>query len=300
MSTKILTKEEKIYLKGLKKEIQRLEKEDKMLRPIMQLPQGTWAVPLAKLYENRIEGEDGVMYLLDNPKMKISLSQTGDVHFSTKVSGGETYTGSISGMVVGGLIAGPIGAAMGALAPHSNGVKTEEVKHDTRCLVLEIAGPKGSIVLSEPFVDQNGKEKKNFQLKLFHNKLLEAKNSYKKNKKAIDKKYVDVMGYWKEYDMVENDYSTSTKVIKNNQKAKKPTLSRKTSDTGKTALIISIVSACLFFVPYINLILGIIGLILAIKSSKDYGRDGKTTVAIILSSVNILWGFLYADAWLNP
>lgn len=209
LSVKKLTKEEKAQLKEIKKEIQLLEKEDKTIRPIAKLPAGLGVPAKILLYENRIEDvEKELVFMLDDPSVKVEYGMSGSVRYSQEISGGQTYTGSVTGMLVGGMLAGSAGVAAGAFTPHSTGIKTKEVKHDERFIIFRLTTPEGIIVHYEDVANAGGREKRFLGLPDFYDKFLKATTAYKRNKRAIDKKYADIMALKHEYGAIRDDYST--------------------------------------------------------------------------------------------
>lgn len=323
MSVKYLTKDEKIMLRELSREIKRLEKDNKSIRPVAILPPTAYYAPEILLYENRIEDNTGLMYMLDDPKIKIEYFQSGDVQFTSEVSGGGTRIGSLTNTVIGGLIGGGAGAAIGAMTPHSSGIYTRQVKHDTRNLVLRITGPRGIIAFSEPFTNDFGGDRKRFKLVYFHDRLLEAIDSYKRNKKAIDAKYKGIMDLKKQYFRIENDYDTPSKAkrdIKKNSsekyaqnqkisskerqatKAKQTSISKKKQENNSsvsTGLIPSILSLALFLLPVVGFTLGIVGLVQSIIFIRRVNGDGKAIAALIMSILGVLWGLLYSLVFIS-
>lgn len=209
---KNLTQEEVYSIEILERISRALEEHDKSIKPIAVFSSGDKIA--MSLYENRIEDIDNQLIMLDDKKMEITCTDEGDISYTTDISGGETYTGSISGTIVGGLIAGSVGAAMGALTPHSAGVKTKHIKHDDRTRVIRIKTEDSFMGYFEKLTLDNGKDNPNLQLADFYRAILSAKSTYKRNKKAIDSKYKDIMEIKSLIHAVQNDYGYEDKVEK--------------------------------------------------------------------------------------
>ena len=171
MGIKKLNAKEKELLREICDRVSSYESEDKTLCPIAVLPSDIFSRPYIRLYENRIECDDGeLMYMLNDSKIKVECFISGDVQYTTDVSGGVMWDG------------------------YSAGVTTRQVKHDSRKLIFRVEGPDGVISFSENFaIDKRGKERKSFQGQYFYDKMLAAISSYKKNKQIVDKKYSDIM-----------------------------------------------------------------------------------------------------------
>lgn len=90
------------------------------------------------LYGESIMAGDDVLFLDDN--VKAELSASGGVFTETRVSGGGP---SISGAIVGDLIAGPAGAIIGG----HKGVKTQNIVHDERRLYFSAVSDTGHFVV---------------------------------------------------------------------------------------------------------------------------------------------------------
>ncbi len=153
------------------------------------------------------------MFLLDDKDLKIECFRDGELQYATDVSGGQVHAGTITGTVAGGLLFGPLGALAGAVAPHSSGIKTKEIKHDNRTIVLRIIHPSGIIGAVEALADKNGNEIKDYRLQIpgFYNKLLQAVELYKKNKDAIDRKYSAVMNLKQKCQDIQDGYADEAK-----------------------------------------------------------------------------------------
>lgn len=113
----------------------------------------------AKLYEaenkdsyiNRYLGKTDLIHELSYNEIPVSdiqyYSKEGDVQYTTKISGGGGGGSSISGAVVGGLIAGETGAVIGSRQKVQE-VTSETVKHDSRRTLIRYYKDKQINVIS--------------------------------------------------------------------------------------------------------------------------------------------------------
>ena len=90
-------------------------------------------------YIKRYLGKNNLQHELLCKSIPVSniqyFSKEGDIQYTTKISGGGGGGSSISGAIVGGLIAGETGAVVGSRKKVQE-VKSEVVKHDSRCTII--------------------------------------------------------------------------------------------------------------------------------------------------------------------
>lgn len=102
-------------------------------------------------YINRYLGKTDLIHELSYNEISVSdiqyYSKEGDVQYTTKISGGGGGGSSISGAVVGGLIAGETGAVIGSRQKVQE-VTSETVKHDSRRTLIRYYKDKQINVIS--------------------------------------------------------------------------------------------------------------------------------------------------------
>ncbi|MEI3595330.1 MAG: zinc-ribbon domain-containing protein [Anaerobutyricum hallii] len=102
-------------------------------------------------YINRYLGKTDLIHELSYNEIPVSdiqyYSKEGDVQYTTKISGGGGGGSSISGAVVGGLIAGETGAVIGSRQKVQE-VTSETVKHDSRRTLIRYYKDKQINVIS--------------------------------------------------------------------------------------------------------------------------------------------------------
>ena len=311
MSKRLSAIEEKV-LKSIRLELEELEKIHKTCAPITRLKLSQDGRDLL-LYENRVvDRQQDIMVMLDDPKLKIDLSTIGEIRYSIDVSGGKVENGSLGGMILGGMIAGPLGAMMGATASHSDGIKTKQITIDDRQAVIKIETPSGIIAYQSSFVDDRGRIKNTTATQDFYNQLLVAKESYTKNKKHIDEKLADTMELEKLYYSIKNDYTYEiyddpkvkgyAKVVGKNKKKQDELTSKINALLDKKRIkdrLSSGFSNCargilLVWVPFLGIVLGIIGIIKL--SGKGVRNKSKAIIGIIMGILSIVLGIVFTNS----
>lgn len=107
-----------------------------------------------KLYGDRIEMGYGKKVML-SPDITAQVTVSGNTYSTTNVSGGGgSFLGGMGGAIAGGLIAGPLGAGVGAMSGSRKEVKSTTEVHDDRKCFLSISGMGGAFTCEVPVIQE--------------------------------------------------------------------------------------------------------------------------------------------------
>ena len=142
----MLTEEKAAKIAALQKEIANLEKSSKAEYEAKQKELSDYGFLASfcgvNLYRDRIIG-DGRTIMLDS-KVQAAVESNGEISYTTEVKGGGSRP-TLTRIAAGGLIAGPLGAVIGATAQKKKKTETIVHEHDNRIVRVTIASDDGYI-----------------------------------------------------------------------------------------------------------------------------------------------------------
>lgn len=139
------------------------------------------------LYKDRIEADGRVIRLDSN--VQAAIEANGQISYTTEVKGGGSRP-TLTRIAVGGLVAGPVGAIIGATAQKKKKSKTITHEHDDRVASLTIASDDGYISRSW---NGDASEGRNFVTSIMN-----AVADYPKNKKGLEMRRKELQAELKE------------------------------------------------------------------------------------------------------
>ena len=146
----MLTEEKATKIAALQEEIASLEKNSKVEYEAKQKELAEYGYLTSfcgvHLYRDRIVGDNRTVMLDSN--VQAAVESNGEISYTTEVKGGGTRP-TLTRIAAGGLIAGPLGAVIGATAQKKKKSETVVHEHDTRVVRVMIA--RGSCLISVSF-----------------------------------------------------------------------------------------------------------------------------------------------------
>ena len=145
----MLTEEKATKIAALQEEIASLEKNSKVEYEAKQKELAEYGYLTSfcgvHLYRDRIVGDNRTVMLDSN--VQAAVESNGEISYTTEVKGGGTRP-TLTRIAAGGLIAGPLGAVIGATAQKKKKSETVVHEHDTRVVRVMIASDDGYITTS--------------------------------------------------------------------------------------------------------------------------------------------------------
>lgn len=271
----------KIEIANLKENTTNLERQLELLNK----PKKIDSIPGIILYEDRIVGKNRTIKIDSN--FIANIERSGEITYTTETKGGGARP-TLTRVVAGAYLAGPLGAVIGGTAQKQKKIKTKTTEHDNRSLYVTINSDEGNIEVSlKPDLEAKAR--------LFITNMLNAKIDYPKLKEKNDAERKRLK-------------SEIEKIEKSNQIAKKekeledflanlPPEERKKANTSEKGItlwfIMSIIWLSLFFIPIVPIIFLIISLIKSCNKKKLGIKDGRVTATKIMSIIGISLSALF-------
>jgi hypothetical protein len=229
------------------------------------------------LYSDRLVLPDRVVLALDSD-IKPEVFSSGNIWTTTESSGGGSKT-KASRVIVGTLIAGPLGGVVGGMAKKKNDVKIETQVHDDRVLRVQIVNQDGHY----EFPVNADKE---HEARDFISKIINATINYPKVKDTIEIERGKLQDrvtalisanpvHEKEQELQKLKASVDQDVIDRFNKTNKFT------DTARNVGVFALVG---FWIPIVGLILSPVGIFLSTKS-KELRGNAKTIQTGLICSI---------------
>ena len=271
----MISKEQVEKIEKIKKEINVLKKDNLALekqRNDLSKFKRIDGIGGITLFQNRVVGSGRTLSLDSEISAKVETS--GQVSYSVESSGGGSRP-TLTRIVLGAAVAGPLGAVVGGAAQKKKKIKSTTVQHDDRTLRIIISSDEGIIDANiNPTLESRARE--------FARNVLNAKTDYPKLKKEIEKEKKRLESLLSK--MSDEDRRTLKKIEKET----------------KLYFFVSILSLVLFWFPIGPTILSILSVIESKKNQKYglYEKRIKLTkrlgiIGSILSIVTFLAIVLY-------
>lgn len=291
----MISKEQVEKIEKIKKEISVLKKDSLALekqRDALSKFKRIDGIGGITLFQNRVVGSGRTLSLDSEISAKVETS--GQVSYSVESSGGGSRP-TLTRVVLGAAVAGPLGAVVGGVAQKKKKIKSTTVQHDDRTLRIIISSDEGIIDANiNPALESRARE--------FARNVLNAKTDYPKLKKELEKEK-------KRLDKEIEDLRTNSPIDKK-EKELEALLSEMSDDDRRTLkkieketklyFFVSILSLVLFWFPIGPTILSILSVIESKKNQKYglYEKRIKLTkrlgiIGSILSVITFLAIVLY-------
>lgn len=246
------------------------------------------------LYEDRIIG-DGRTIMLDS-NVQAAIESESQISYTTEVKGGGSRP-TLTRIAAGGLIAGPLGAVIGATAQKKKKTKTITHEHDDRTVTLSIASDDGFISKTWSGDATEGRN--------FTTAIMNAVVDYSKNKNGIElrrKQLIKEMKALKEDEELTRKKKELEKLMKDVPEEDRKEFGKLNSKVN-TSFISSIIGLFTSIFPIFGIIAPIVALVNIIGPRKLGAKDGKAKASFIMSIIGLVISSLMTIAFLasyNP
>ena len=242
------------------------------------------------LYQDRIIG-DGRTIMLDS-NVQAAVESNGQISYTTEVKGGGSRP-TLTRIAAGGLIAGPLGAVIGATAQKKKKTKTITHEHDDRTVTLSIASDDGFITRTWAGDATEGRN--------FTTAIMNAVTDYSKNKKGIELRRKQLVKEMKE--LKEDNELTQKKKELRKLMDEVPEDDRKEigklNDKLKTSFISSIVGLLFCLFPIFGVIAPIVALVNIVGPRKLGVKDGKAKATFVMAIIGLIISSLMTIAFIT-
>ncbi|OTA27633.1 hypothetical protein B9G54_00745 [Alloscardovia macacae] len=148
---------EKQYKKDVKQALSKLKEEQRLYKArvdgaknAIENAHNTWNKTIAtigelSLYNDRVEAKNSKIQFVAGEDIQIEINASGTVYTTTSTKGGKGV--SLGGAVVGGVVAGPLGAVVGG---SKNTVTTTNEVHDDRVIYITIRSVTNAFTVQIP------------------------------------------------------------------------------------------------------------------------------------------------------
>lgn len=236
----MISKEQVEKIEKIKKEISVLKKDSLALekqRDDLSKFKRIDGIDGITLFQNRVVGSGRTLSLDSEISAKVETS--GQVSYSVESSGGGSRP-TLTRVVLGAAVAGPLGAVVGGAAQKKKKIKSTTVQHDDRVLRIIISSDEGIIDANiNPNLESRARE--------FARNVLNAKTDYPKLKKELEKEK-------KRLDKEIEDLRTNSPIDKK-EKELESLLSEMSDDDRRTLKKIEKDTKLYFFVSILSLVL---------------------------------------------
>lgn len=280
----MLTEEKATKIAALQEEIASLEKNSKVEYEAKQKELAEYGYLTSfcgvHLYRDRIVGDNRTVMLDSN--VQAAVESNGEISYTTEVKGGGTRP-TLTRIAAGGLIAGPLGAVIGATAQKKKKSETVVHEHDTRVVRVMIASDDGYITTS-------GNGNLDNEAHDFVTCIMNATLDYPKIKKDIAERRASLE---KELRQIEKDNPAADKkkelekLMSGLSEAEKKVISNLEKDID-TAYWISLGGLFVCFFPIFGIICPAISFIKAMKIRKLGIKNGTANAAFIVSIIGLV------------
>ena len=232
------------------------------------------------LYRDRIIG-DGRTIMLDS-KVQAAVESNGEISYTTEVKGGGSRP-TLTRIAAGGLIAGPLGAVIGATAQKKKKTETIVHEHDNRIVRVTIASDDGYITAAGNGDLEN-------QAHSFVTSIMNAVVDYPKIKKDLVAHKAQLQ---KELEQIEKDNPAAGRkkelkeLMSGLSEEEKKVASNLYNDIN-TAYWLSLGGLFICYMPVFGLICPIIALIKTMKFRKYSIKKGTANAAFIVSIIGLV------------
>jgi len=280
----MLTEEKATKIAALQKEVAALEKDSKVEyeAKLEELEEYGYLTSFCgvHLYQDRIVGDKRTIMLDSN--VQAAVESNGEISYTTEVKGGGSRP-TLTRIAAGGLIAGPLGAVIGATAQKKKKSETVVHEHDTRVVRVMIASDDGYIMAS-------GNGDLDNEAYDFVTSIMNAVVDYPKIKKDIVEHRASLK---KELKQIEKENPAADK-----KKELEKLMSELSDDEKKVVLKLnsnikeyfwlSIIGIFFCIYPFFGLILPIIALVQIMKLRKVGVTKGLANAAFIIAFVGVV------------
>lgn len=236
------------------------------------------------LYSDRIEGDGRVISLGSN--VDANISESGSISYTTETKGGGSRP-TLTRITAGALVAGPVGAIIGATAQKQKKTKTITHQHDDRTATITISSKDGNISRTWNGDAAAGRS--------FATKIMNSVADYPKNKKFLESERKRIQG---EIENIKKDSGIAEKEKElNGLLSQVPDKDRKNfekaNDSIKIALAAGIISIFTCFIPYLGVIAPIVAIFFAFKMKKIGVKGKKIIAALILGAIFLILSVIF-------
>ena len=236
------------------------------------------------LYNDKIVS-GGRTIALDSD-VSVDVRTEGEISYSSEVKGGGSRP-TLTRIAAGGIIAGPIGAVVGAAAQKKKKIETVTHEHDNRVVYLTITSKDGQISKSFQGTEASAAHD-------FADSVMNAAADYSKNKKDIEKRRKEVEAELKK--MEQSDPTASqqkelNKIIKSLSDTERP-IAEKLNKSINQSLGLAIGSIITCWVPFLGIILATAALLTTLKPRGIGAKFGKAQAAYILGFIALFMSFI--------
>ena len=240
------------------------------------------------LYRDQIIG-DGRSIKLDS-NVQVAVESDGQISYTTEVKGGGSRP-TLTRIAAGGLIAGPLGAVIGATAQKKKKTQTVTHAYDNRVVTLTIASNDGYISRS-----WNGDDPAS--ARSFATTVMNAVADYPKIKKEVQEKRKKFASEIKELE--KNDPLSKKEKELNKLIASLPEeqqgAAKSVNENIRNSFIASIVGLFFCIFPVFGIALPAVALFYSLRARKAGVKTGKAKAALIMSIIGLAISLLMSIA----